>query len=154
MSAAVKGRRADAWAGLAFEDRRERTSLPPLDGDLVVAHATPDGSRARSRSRTARDCSRARARPDHYAILARWLGIVAAGAAERRWTAVGPQRHAHELGLAAAPAGGWPDPIAEAPATGPSTVVDALRLLEELRAAGLVSDDEYGAKRREILDRI
>ena len=29
-----------------------------------------------------------------------------------------------------------------------------MRLLEELRSAGLVSDDEYAAKRREILDRI
>jgi hypothetical protein len=33
-------------------------------------------------------------------------------------------------------------------------VAEALRVLEELRAAGLVSDDEYAAKRREILDRI
>jgi hypothetical protein len=33
-------------------------------------------------------------------------------------------------------------------------VADALRLLEELRAAGLVSDGEYAAKRREILGRI
>jgi hypothetical protein len=33
-------------------------------------------------------------------------------------------------------------------------VVEAMRLLEELRSAGLVSDDEYAAKRREILDRI
>ncbi len=152
VSAAVNGRRADAWAALAFEDRRERTSLPPLDGDLVVAHATPAGV-GRIALANRRGLLAARARADHYAILARWIGIVAAGAAEVRWTAVGPQRHAHELGLAAAPAGG-PDPVAEAPATNPSTVVDALRLIEELRAAGLVSDGEYGAKRREILDRI
>ena len=66
----------------------------------------------------------------------------------------GPERHAHELGLMAAPADGWPGPVDDAPAAGLPTVVEAMRLLEELRSAGLVSDDEYAAKRREILDRI
>jgi len=153
VSAAAKDRRADTWAGLAFEGRNERTSLPPVHGNLVVAHATPTGV-ARLALANRGGLLAARARPDHYAILARWIGIVAAGAAERRWTAVGPGRHAHQLGLAAAPPGGWPDPVVEAPAAAASTVADALRLLEELRAARLVSDDEYGAKRREILGRI
>ena len=153
VSPAIRGRRADAWAGLAFEEWRERTSPPPLDGDLVVAHALPTGlGRIALANRTG--LLAARARPDHYAILARWIGIAAAAAAERRWTAVGTGRHAHELGLAAAPPGGWPAPVTEAPAPGPASVADALRLLEELRATGLVSDGEYVAKRREILDRI
>jgi hypothetical protein len=152
-SPAVRGRRADAWAGLVFEERRERTSLPPLDGDLVVAHATPSGlGRIALANRTG--LLAARARSDHYAILARWIGIVAAAAAERRWTAVGTRRHAHELGLAAVPQGGWPSPVADPPAASPASVADALRLLEELRGAGLLSDGEYAAKRREILHRI
>ncbi len=67
---------------------------------------------------------------------------------------MGPRRHAQELGLAAAPPGGWPAADADAPGAGPASVADALRLLEDLRAAGLVSDGEYAAKRREILDRI
>jgi hypothetical protein len=153
VSPAVRGRRADTWAGLAFEDRRERASPPPVDGDLVIAHATPTGL-ARIALANPTGLLATRARPDHYAILTRWIGIAAAAAAERRWTAVGTGRHAHELGLAAAPPGGWPAPVTEAPAPGPASVADALRLLEELRATGLVSDGEYVAKRREILDRI
>jgi hypothetical protein len=153
VSPAVRGRRADAWSGLAFEDRLERTSTPPLDGDLLVAHATPAGL-GRIALANPSGLLAARARPDHYAILARWIGIAAAAAAERRWTAVGPRRHAYELGLAAAPPGGWPAPVTGAPAASPSSLADAMRLLEELRAAGFVSDGEYAAKRREILDRI
>ncbi|MFH1474666.1 MAG: hypothetical protein ABIG85_02290 [Chloroflexota bacterium] len=153
VSPAIRGRRADTWEGLAIEGRREETSPPSLDGDLVVAHATPTGiGRIALANRTG--MLAARARPDHYAILARWIGIAAAAAAERRWTAVGPRRHAYELGLAAAPDGGWPGPVEDASAAGTASVADALRLLEELRTAGLVSDGEYGAKRREILDRI
>jgi len=162
ISAAGRGRRANAWAGLAFEDRHDPTSPPPLDGDLIVAHATPAGL-GRIALANPTGLLAARARQDHYAILARWLGIMAAVAAERRWTAVGPRRHAHELGLATAPPGGWPASAADASAADASAadasaadapVADALRLLDELRAASLVSDEEYAAKRREVLDRI
>ncbi len=153
VSSAVRGRRADAWAGLAFEGRRELASPPPLDGDLVVAYAMPAGLGRVSLANRG-GLLAARARPDHYAILARWIGFAAAVAAERRWTAVGPLRHAFELGLAAAPAGGWPAPVPAALAPASPSVADALRLLEELQAAGLLSAGEYAAKRREILDRI
>lgn len=153
VSPAVRGRRADAWTGLAFEDRLEQTSPPPLEGDLVVGHASPTGL-ARIALANRRGLLAARARPDHYAILAHWIGIAAAAAAERRWTSVGPLGHAQELGLAAAPLGGWPAPVPTAQGPGTAPVADALRLLEELRAAGLVSEVEYAAKRREILDRI
>lgn len=154
VSAATRGRRADTWAGLAFEAWRELGSPPPLDGDIVVAHATPTGM-GRFALANPTGLLAPRARSDHYAILTRWIGIVAAGAAERRWTAVGAPRHAHELGLAPVPAGEPPASSGlEAPPAAPLTVVDALRVLEELRTAGLVSGDEYAAKRREILDRI
>ncbi len=153
VSPAVRGRRADAWSGLAFEDRLERAAPPPLDGELVVAHAIPAGL-ARIALANPAGLLAARARADHWPILARWIGIAAAAAAERRWTAVGPLRHAHELGLAAAPPGGWPAPVADLPGAGTAPVADTLRLLEELRAAGLLSEGEYAAKRREVLDRI
>lgn len=154
LSAAAQGRRADAWTGLIFDGRREHSSPAPLDGDLVVAHATPTGLGRISLANRAGLLS-PKARPDHYAILARWLGLAAAAAAERRWTEVGPRLHAHELGLAPAPPETAPaDPPPPASAAGRSSVADALRLLEQLRADGLVTDGEYQAKRREILDRI
>jgi len=153
VSPAARGRRADAWVGLVFEDHRERTAPPPLDGDLVVAYATPTGL-GRIALANRPGLLAARARPDHYVILARWIGITAAAAAERRWTVAGPRRHAHELGLAAAPADDWSAPVVGDPAAGAPAVAEALRQLDELRAAGLVSDGEYAAKRREILDRI
>ena len=153
ISPAVKGRRADTWAGLAFGELRTAAVLPPLDGDLVIAHAAPAGVERVALANNS-GLFAPRARPDHYAILGRWLGIVAAGAAEQRWMDAGPGRHAHELGLMAAPTDGRPGPADDAPAAGQPTVLEAMRLLEELRSAGLVSDDEYAAKRREILDRI
>lgn len=158
VSPATKTRRADAWAGLAFGELSIAASLPPLNGEIVIAHGAPAGvDRISLSNRTG--LLAPRARPDHYAILTRWLGIVAAGAAEQRWIEESPARHAHEIGLMAAPPEGWPTPAAEAPAAeappaGQAPVVEAMRLLEELRSAGLVSDDEYAAKRREILGRI
>jgi hypothetical protein len=154
LSAATRGQRADAWTGLAFDGRREQAAPPPLDGELVLAHATPTGLARVSLANRAGLLS-PKARPDHYAILARWLGMAAAAAAERRWTKVGPGVHAHELGFAPAPPEAAPaDSLSPASAAGQSSVADALRLLEELRVDGLVTDGEYQAKRREILARI
>ena len=51
----------------------------------------------------------------------------------------------------AAPAGG---PIVAPPPVQPSAPADALRSLNELKDQGLVSDDEYAAKRTEILSRL
>ncbi len=52
------------------------------------------------------------------------------------------------------PAAGRPAVADDARATGPAGVADSLRLLDELRATGLLTDGEYAAKRREVLDRI
>lgn len=84
--------------------------------------------------------------------------------------AVGPRRYAVQLGLVAAPAdvphGGDAGPATPAVGLrgagdgepgapgGAASVKEALHVLEELRAAGLVSDAEYAAKRSEILDRL
>ena len=45
-------------------------------------------------------------------------------------------------------------PTAARAATGSSAVGASLLELESLRAAGLIADDEYAAKRREILARL
>ncbi len=107
-------------------------------------------------------------RPDHYLVLERWLAPAAAAAAERRWTAVGAAAHAAEIGVVAtdepdgpepgpalagvAPVAPQPGSASVAPPAG--SVADALRALEQLRDDGLVSDDEYALKRREILARL
>lgn len=161
---AAKGQRhADAWAGLVFDGRPEQASPPSLDGDLVVTHAGDSGL-ARFALANRRGIFVARARADHFEIVTRWLGMLAGAAAEERWMAVGPRRYAVQLGLVAGvadetrSAAAEPDAAARAgmettvPAT--TSLRDALETLEELRAARLVTDDEYAAKRREILARL
>jgi hypothetical protein len=163
------GPRADAWAGLAFGGTVEAETTPPIDGDFVMAFAAETGELGRLALANQRGLFAAKARPDHFAIVARWMGILAAAAAEARWTAVGARRHAVELGLAAytaddapgagagsaAPDGDLRSAGGGTGAPGAATSVkDALQVLEELRAAGLVSDAEYAAKRGEILDRL
>jgi hypothetical protein len=116
-----------------------------------------------------------KARDEHYENLARWLGVLAAAAAEHRWIEIGLPSYLAELGLAA----GGPDASAAAPspvidrtspsfATGPiaaasgpplampapSSIQASLVELEGLRTAGLVGADEYAEKRREILARL
>ncbi len=103
----------------------------------------------------------ARARDDHYQSLACWLGVLAAAAAERRWTEVGLSAYLAELGLAIdgttlPPTGAGHPEGAAAPRPGvPTASVQAsLVELEGLRSAGLVGADEYADKRREILARL
>jgi hypothetical protein len=104
-----------------------------------------------------------KARDDHYRDLARWLGVLAAAAAERRWTEIGLPAYLVELGLAAGDPAGGPTtgsvdeaaPTAERPAAGsPSSIQSSLVELEQLRVAGLLADGEYAEKRREILARL
>lgn len=166
---------AGKWAGLAAFGRLHEETVPALDGDLVITYAAGTGA-GRLALANRRGIFVARARRDHYTVMARWLGILAAAAAEARWVAVGPARYAAELGLApptadvagapaeTAPAAGhyllWPP---QPPSPGPdgalspaarSTVADSLAALEELRTRGLVSEAEYSEKRREILARL
>lgn len=100
-----------------------------------------------------------KARDEHFENLARWLGVLAAAAAERRWTDVGLPTYLAELGPAAGgpagpavvPGGGTISDLGSAPAAAPSSIQARLVELESLRAAGLIADDEYADKRREIL---
>jgi len=156
-------RRADAWAGLVFDGRPERASPPSLEGDLVVTHAGDTGL-ARFALANRRGIFVASARADHFEIVTRWLGMLAGAAAEERWMAVGPLRYAVQLGLVAGVADETPSAAAEPaaaaragmepPVSATTSLRDALETLEQLRAARLVTDDEYAAKRREILARL
>jgi len=156
-------RRADAWAGLVFDGRPERASPPSLEGDLVVTHAGDTGL-ARFALANRRGIFVASARADHFEIVTRWLGMLAGAAAEERWMAVGPLRYAVQLGLVAGVADETPSAAAEPAAAAragmeppvpvTTSLRDALETLEQLRAARLVTEDEYAAKRREILARL
>ena len=156
-------RRADAWAGLVFDGRPEQASPPSLDGDLVVTHAGDTGL-ARFALANRRGIFVASARADHFEIVTRWLGMLAGAAAEERWMAVGPLRYAVQLGLVAGVADETPSAAAEPAAAAragmeppvpvTTSLRDALETLEQLRAARLVTEDEYAAKRREILARL
>jgi hypothetical protein len=176
----LKGRpQPGAWAGLHMGGRALVPRRPILDGDLLVTFAAREAA-GQVALANRRGLLVEKARPDHYAILARWLGILAAAAAESRWIAVGPAAYAADLGLGAdacvtdtgasvappPPSGPALEP-ARPPAAAPGTasaaggdpggatgVRRALEELEELRAAGLVTADEYAAKRQEILDRL
>ncbi len=107
-----------------------------------------------------------KARDDHFRDIATWLGVLAAAAAERRWIEIGLPAYVAELGPAAGGAGralraldsarpaadvpGGPAGLAESPPSIQASLVE----LEGLRAAGLLADDEYVEKRREILARL
>jgi hypothetical protein len=95
-----------------------------------------------------------RPRPDHYRVLGRWLALRMATAAERRWSEIGPAAHAAEIGVESASPAAPASRYEDGPAAGPEAVAAALGTLDGLRAQGLVTDDEYVSKRREILDRI
>ena len=105
-----------------------------------------------------------RARDDHFDSLACWLAVLATAEAERHWTEVGLRAYLAELGPAAggaAPAADSASIDATADSAAPPTrsvpapsIQASLVELESLRTAGLVADDEYAAKRREILARL
>ncbi len=147
------GRFGEDGAALAVAHLRLGAQAAPesLGGDLVVLHATDDGLAQVALANPA-GVFATKARPDHFRVVARWLGVVAGAAAERDWQARGIRRHAHDLGLRVEP-----EPPAGAGTgsdDGARDVRAALETLEGLRSAGLVTDAEYEAKRREILARL
>jgi hypothetical protein len=150
------GRSAGGWLGIVAFGRPVPDDLPAVAGDLVVTFGGPALGRLAVSNR--RGFAVPRARPDHYALTARWLGYIAAAAAEDRWCAIGPAAHAAEILLH--PPGSWPAPglpdtgSPAAPQVRPPSLADSLAALEELLARGLVSQDEYTRKRNEILARL
>jgi len=176
-------RSLDRWAGVAFGELRALPEPAASEGSVLVTFADEDGFAQFSvGNRTGLFASRAR--PDHYLSLSRWLGILAACDAQARWRQIGALAYAAELGLvaraAAVPSPAAPGSGVSEPAAGLSTtpavsmvpgdtataamlapppaversVHQALEQLEALRAAGLVSQPEYEAKRQEILARL
>ncbi len=143
------------WAGIVFEGVRalRRPAIPV--GSLLVTFAAGDGTFGQLSIANRPGLLATRARSDHFPTLGYWLGILAAIEAEARWLQVGVAAYAAELGLRAAPppARSPIDPGRPASAEG-SSARGALEELDGLRAAGLVTDEEYQAKRREILARL
>jgi hypothetical protein len=163
----AKGRPApEAWAGVALGPRRLLPRRPLPGGDLLVTFSS-GGAAGQLALANRRGLLAPTARHDHYVTLARWIGLLGAAAAEARWLAVGAEAYASDLGLRDPAAGGPPRAATtaadgapgtpetpDAPATPRPGVRAALEELEGLRAAGLVTDDEYQAKRHEILARL
>jgi len=153
------------WAGIQFGGATAmRTPAIPV-GSFLVTYAA-DGSFDQLSVQNRPGMFSSKARPDYYTNIRRWVGLTTAEAAERRWSAIGLDRYLAEIGLGPAavaerpaPAGAAPPEeaagpaMAMAPATRPSTRA-ALEELDDLRSAGLVTDDEYRRKRQEILDRL
>jgi hypothetical protein len=163
---------AAAWAGASLGSRHVAERRLLADADLLVTFAGA-GTWGQLAVANRRGMFAPHARSDHFTILSRWIGILAAAAAEARWQAAGPAAYAAELCLGDRPderadggghAGGLgadagqgaraPGPGGEGVGSGPIGVRGALEQLEELRRAGLISDAEYVAKRSEILSRL
>jgi len=149
-----RARALPGWAGVVFEGVRAlpRPAIPA--GALLVTFAVGDGTFGQLSIANRTGLLATRARSDHFPTLGYWLGILAAIEAEARWLQVGVAAYAAELGLRAAPLPAASRQGADGPAVpGRSSVRAALEELDGIRAAGLVTEEEYQAKRREILAR-
>jgi len=138
------------WSGVRFGGvTTVRTPAVPT-GSLIVTYAA-DRSFSQLSVQNRPGITSAKARADFYATFGHWLGLTAAAAAEHRWTAIGLRRYLAEIGLGPAVP---EEEAAGAGAEAQPSVRAALEALEELRAAGLVAEDEYRRKRAEILARL
>ena len=150
-----RARALPGWAGIVFEGIRAlpRPAIPV--GSLLVTYAAGDGTFRQLSIANRTSLLATRARSDHFPTLGYWLGILAAIEAEARWLEVGVAAYAAELGLRAAPPpAASPKGAGEPAVPGGSSVRAALEELDGIRAAGLMTDEEYQAKRREILARL
>jgi hypothetical protein len=158
-----KTRGALPWDGTWIEGARIPTRPGVPRGDLLVIHATDRVAAAFSIANPS-GIFGTRARVDHYEELARWIGLLAIVHAEARWQEIGVAPYAAELGLVSAVrldvTSGRADATRREDGTPPavrepaSTARQAMLELEELRAAGLITQQEYDIKRREILQRL
>jgi Short C-terminal domain len=155
------------WAGIHSGGAAVLRTLPIPPGSLLITYVADRAvGQISVQNRPGMFSSKARA--DYYGNVRRWLGLTAAEAAERRWTAIGLPGYLAEIGLGPSPAAGGgalaggveAAAATAAPASGVDPAVTrsstraALEELEELRSAGLVTDDEYRRKRAEILARL
>ena len=151
------------WDGTWMDGARMPTAPGVPPGDLLVIHAADRVACAFSIANPS-GIFGTRARVDHYEELARWIGLLAITHSEARWQEIGVAPYAAELGLVPAArldvASGRADATRREAATPPavreaaSTARQAMLELEELRAAGLITQPEYDMKRREILQRL
>ena len=126
---------------------------PPRGAEVVLTASTPEGQRLLSIGNPG-SLFATKARSDHFGILGWWLGVTAGVTAERRWMAVGPARHAAELGLRAAGSGESDAPVAGTPGpAGTDALGPAIEALDRLRDAGVLTPTEYEAKLRDLRSR-
>ena len=157
-------RRANAsWDGTWIEGARIPTTPGVPPGELLMIHATDRGASSLSIANPSGLFAN-RPSPAHYEELARWIGLLAIVHSETRWQRIGVATYAAELGLTAsgpdrglsgrtdAALQGSPTTSAAREAT--STAHDAMLELEQLRAADLITQQEYEDKRREVLRRL
>lgn len=150
-----RARALPGWTGVVFKGVRAlpRPAIPI--GSLLITFAASDGTFRQLSIANRTGFLASRARSDHFSTIGYWLGILAAIEAEARWLEVGVTTYAAELGLLAAPPpAAWPGGAGGPDVPGESSVRAALEDLDAIRAAGLVTTEEYEAKRREILARL
>lgn len=156
-------RGARPWDGTWMEGARASLTsvLPP--GDFLVVYATERGVASFSLANPSGFFANRPGRA-HYEELARWIGLLAVAAAEKRWRGIGVDAYLAELGLVTA--AGFPvqlpktetaapvDRPAVPAAQGARSAREALLELEDLRTARLISAAEYEEKRQAILRRL
>jgi Short C-terminal domain len=149
-----------AWDGTWTEGARVPTTRGVPPAEFLLIHATDRGASSVSLGNQS-GLFATRPSPAHYEELARWIALLAIVHAEARWRQIGAARYAAELGLVTA--GGQPAGAEGLPAEGrdgsvargaAATGRAAMLELEDLRAAGLITQPEYEEKRREILRRL
>ena len=127
---------------------------PPRGAEVMLTASTPEGHRLLYIGNPG-SLFATKARSDHFGILAWWLGVTAGVTAERRWMALGPARHAAELGLRAEGPGEPESSLAGSPVpAGADALGPAIEALDRLRDAGVLTPTEYEAKLRDLRSRV
>ncbi len=127
---------------------------PPRGAEVLLTASTSEGLRLLCIGNPA-GLFATKARSDHFDILVWWLGVTAGVTAERRWMALGPARHAAELGLRVAGSGGPDAAVAgSAGLVGDDALGPPIEALDRLRDAGVLTPTEYEAKLRDLRSRV
>lgn len=127
---------------------------PPRGAEIALTASTPEGRRLLCIGNPG-SLFATKARSDHFGILAWWLGVTAGVTAERRWMALGPARHAAELGLrAAGPGESEASVVGTREPAGTDALGPAIEALDRLRDAGVLTPTEYEAKLRDLRSRV
>jgi hypothetical protein len=139
-----------SWLGLSFGHVIYFPDHTFTGGALRVTWAVGAGATRTFMLGNRDGWSTRKGEPGFYFGLVQIIGTWANMGACARQAEIGLPPYAREIGFDAAD----PSPESEAPAgRGPQSVPEALTGLDELRAKRLITDEEYAAKREEILAR-